>query len=102
MDRRNTTRNIVVLAAVLVFLGWAAGTLVAAETPPARVDANVDVDKCPVAAFERKLLKRKVLTPAKIKSINDIILKQVEEACSFAADSPYPRPEDALQDVYSI
>jgi acetoin:2,6-dichlorophenolindophenol oxidoreductase subunit alpha len=57
--------------------------------------------KCPVAAFENKLLKRKVLAPAKIKSINDRILKMVEEAHAFALSSPFPRPQDALQDVYS-
>jgi TPP-dependent pyruvate/acetoin dehydrogenase alpha subunit len=58
--------------------------------------------KCPVAAFQNKLLKQKVLTPAKVKSINAGILAQVEEAHAFALDSPYPRPEDALQDVYSL
>lgn len=57
--------------------------------------------KCPVAAFEKKLLKRKILTPAKIKSINDRIMQQVEEANDFALESPFPKPEDALQDIYS-
>jgi acetoin:2,6-dichlorophenolindophenol oxidoreductase subunit alpha len=57
--------------------------------------------KCPIAAFENKLLKSKALTPAKIKSINAGIMKKVEEAHAFALDSPFPRPKDALQDVYS-
>ena len=58
--------------------------------------------KCPVAAFEKKLFDRKVLTPAEAESINQKILAQVEEAHAFALDSPYPQPEDALADVYSI
>lgn len=58
--------------------------------------------KCPIAAFERKLLKRNILTPAKIKSINDKIMQKVEEAHDFALNSPYPKPQDALQDVYSM
>ena len=58
--------------------------------------------KCPVAAFESKLLRRRILTPAKVKSINETILMQVEEAHAFALDSPYPQPEDALQDIYSM
>ncbi len=58
--------------------------------------------KCPIAAFEKKLLSRKILTPAKARAINDKIMAQVEEAHDFALESPYPRPEDALQDIYSV
>jgi acetoin:2,6-dichlorophenolindophenol oxidoreductase subunit alpha len=57
--------------------------------------------KCPVASFESRLLKQKVLTQAKIKAIDARILAKVEEAHTFAIDSPYPQPEDALEDVYS-
>jgi acetoin:2,6-dichlorophenolindophenol oxidoreductase subunit alpha len=57
--------------------------------------------KCPVAAFEKKLLQFNLLTLAKIKSINARILEKVEEAHTFALDSPFPAPQDALQDVYS-
>jgi TPP-dependent pyruvate/acetoin dehydrogenase alpha subunit len=58
--------------------------------------------KCPVAAFETRLLKQKILTPSKIRSINQKILEKVEKAHNFAVNSPYPRPQDALQDVYSM
>lgn len=57
--------------------------------------------KCPVAAFESKLLKRNILTPAKIKAIDSRILAKVEAAHTFALNSPYPQPQDALEDVYS-
>jgi acetoin:2,6-dichlorophenolindophenol oxidoreductase subunit alpha len=57
--------------------------------------------KCPVAAYEKKLLQRNVLTPAKAKAIDDTIMEKVEEAHAFALDSPFPKPQDALQDVYS-
>ncbi len=57
--------------------------------------------KCPVSAFEVKLLKQGILTPLKARSINRKILEKVEEAHTFAVNSPYPRPQDALQDVYS-
>lgn len=58
--------------------------------------------KCPITAFEAKLIKRKILTPAKAKSINNKTLQMVEEAHTFALDSPYPQPQDALLDVYSM
>jgi acetoin:2,6-dichlorophenolindophenol oxidoreductase subunit alpha len=58
--------------------------------------------QCPVAAFEKILFERKTLTPAEAESINQKILAQVEEAHAFALDSPFPQPQDALEDVYSI
>jgi acetoin:2,6-dichlorophenolindophenol oxidoreductase subunit alpha len=57
--------------------------------------------KCPVAGFESRLLKQKILTQAKIKAIDAQILAKVEEAHTFAINSPYPQPQDALEDVYS-
>jgi TPP-dependent pyruvate/acetoin dehydrogenase alpha subunit len=57
--------------------------------------------KCPVAGFEKKLLARKVLSPAKVKAINARILAVVEAAHAFALESPFPQPQDALEDVYS-
>ena len=38
--------------------------------------------KCPVAAFETKLLQQGVLTRADIESINERVLAQVDEACT--------------------
>ena len=42
-----------------------------------------------------------MLTHADIERIDGEILGRVEEAYQFALDSPYPEPEDALEDVYS-
>jgi len=67
--------------------------------PPKEIEAWKK--RCPVTTFEAKLLKRNILTPAKIRSINQKILDKVEEAITYAVNSPYPRPQDALQDVYS-
>jgi TPP-dependent pyruvate/acetoin dehydrogenase alpha subunit len=58
--------------------------------------------RCPIAAFETKLLDEDVLTCTDIERINEEILSQVEAAHEFALESPYPEPEDALEDVYSI
>ncbi len=57
---------------------------------------------CPVAAFEKKSFELKVLTPEEAEAINQTILAQVEEAHAFALDSPFPQPEHALEDIYSI
>jgi acetoin:2,6-dichlorophenolindophenol oxidoreductase subunit alpha len=68
--------------------------------PPEEVEAWKK--KCPVAAFEVKLVDRGVLTRSEAQSINQGILAQVEDAHRFALESPFPQPQDALQDVYSI
>lgn len=57
--------------------------------------------KCPIAVFEKKLIARGVLTAAASKRMNKTIVKRIEAAHAFALDSPYPDPEEALQDVYS-
>jgi pyruvate dehydrogenase E1 component alpha subunit len=58
--------------------------------------------KCPIAAFAGKLQDRKILTASELEAIDRKVLGQVEEAHTFALDSPYPQPQDALEDVYSI
>jgi len=58
-------------------------------------------ERCPIKVYEALLVKRGVLTPAKIKSIQEKTLRKVEDAHDFALASPYPAPEDALSDVYS-
>ncbi len=58
--------------------------------------------RCPIAAFEARLLEQDVLTCPDIERINEEILSQVEVAYQFAIESPYPEPQDALEDVYSI
>ncbi|KUK14416.1 MAG: acetoin:2,6-dichlorophenolindophenol oxidoreductase subunit alpha [bacterium] len=57
--------------------------------------------KCPIKRFEEKLLKMGVLDEAKIREIEEMIAKEVEEAVRFAEESPYPEPEEALEDVYA-
>jgi TPP-dependent pyruvate/acetoin dehydrogenase alpha subunit len=57
--------------------------------------------RCPVAAFRTKLLGRDVLTQADLERIETEILGRVEEAYRYGLESPYPDPQDALEDVYS-
>jgi acetoin:2,6-dichlorophenolindophenol oxidoreductase subunit alpha len=57
--------------------------------------------KCPVTNFENKLRQNNVLTADEVKSIKDEILAEVEAAHDFAVNSPWPDPQDALEDVFS-
>jgi TPP-dependent pyruvate/acetoin dehydrogenase alpha subunit len=58
-------------------------------------------EKCPVAAFERILLKRGIATKQMLEDINAQVTHQIQDAVDYAMASPLPAPEDALEDVFS-
>ncbi len=57
--------------------------------------------KCPVAAMERRLLADGTITEQELKDIDTAVLEKIEGAVRFAIESPFPAPEDALEDIYS-
>jgi acetoin:2,6-dichlorophenolindophenol oxidoreductase subunit alpha len=57
--------------------------------------------KCPILAFERRLLKDKVASKQALKDINGKVMQEIQAAVDFSLASPLPAPEDALEDVYS-
>jgi pyruvate dehydrogenase E1 component alpha subunit len=56
--------------------------------------------KDPIKRLKEKLLRDDVLERGEIDGMEKRALTQVEEAVKFAIESPYPAPEEALQDVY--
>lgn len=59
------------------------------------------LEKDPIQRLKTKLLKDNVLTEQKAKEIEDKVAAEVEKAVEFAEESPYPEPEEALEDVYA-
>jgi len=59
-------------------------------------------EKDPLPRFEAKLLEMGVLTPEKIKEIDEAVLKRIDEAVQFAEESPWPAPEELTDDVYTV
>jgi len=57
--------------------------------------------KCPVVCFERKLLKDGVATKRTLGEINAEVMARIQAAVDYALASPLPKPEDALDDVFS-
>jgi TPP-dependent pyruvate/acetoin dehydrogenase alpha subunit len=57
--------------------------------------------KCPVARMERRLLEAGILTKKDIEEMDSQIMAKVEDAIKYAVESPFPEPEDALDDVFS-
>jgi len=71
----------------------------AAYRPKEEVESWLKKD--PVARFQTKLLEMNVLTEAEAQKMVQEAKKVVDEATKFALDSPFPEPEEALEDVYA-
>jgi pyruvate dehydrogenase E1 component alpha subunit len=58
-------------------------------------------ERCPIKRFQSKLMKKNILTPSLVNQINHQIDREIEEAVEFAEQSPYPEPQEALDDLFS-
>ncbi len=57
--------------------------------------------KCPIAGLERILLEHGIVSRQTLEEINVRVMQQIENAVSYALESPFPAPEDALEGVFS-
>ena len=67
--------------------------------PEAARDAGPQKD--PIVSFSARLVEQGEATSDSLKQIDQEVESQVAEAVAFAKDSPLPKPEDALQDVFA-
>lgn len=56
--------------------------------------------RCPIKRFQSKLIDENILTQSLVKQINYQIDSEIEEAVKFAEQSPYPEPQEALDDLF--
>jgi pyruvate dehydrogenase E1 component alpha subunit len=56
----------------------------------------------PVPRLRTKLLEMGLLTEQEAEKIEQEAVSAVEEAVKFAMESPYPEPEEALENVYAL
>jgi pyruvate dehydrogenase E1 component alpha subunit len=54
----------------------------------------------PIERLQGRLLKAKVITKSEIEEIQASINRELDEAVKFAMESPEPRIEDALNNIY--
>lgn len=54
----------------------------------------------PLRRLQEKLLKDGTITPQLIEESEDRIKAEIEEAVAFAKQSPFPKPEEAIEGVY--
>jgi len=55
----------------------------------------------PITRFREKLSENGALTEAEAEKIRQEVVTAVDEVVKFAMESPYPAPEEALEDVYT-
>ncbi len=75
------------------------------EGDPQRYRSNEEIEKAmendPIDQFKNYLSQKGFLSARKEKALVKEIEKEIEEAVSFAEASPFPEPEEALEDLYS-
>jgi len=57
--------------------------------------------KDPLRRFKETLLQNDAFSRAEVQKIEENVAAEIEEAVKFAVESPYPSPEEALEDVYA-
>jgi len=57
--------------------------------------------KDPIPRFEEKLAQMGIMTEEQMKQVREEIAGKIEEAVKFAEESPWPSPEEVLEDVYA-
>jgi pyruvate dehydrogenase E1 component alpha subunit len=58
------------------------------------------LNRCPVKQFKERLLQEKIMTEENGKAIEANVKASIEEAVQFAKESPFPSPEEAVQDLF--
>jgi pyruvate dehydrogenase E1 component alpha subunit len=56
--------------------------------------------KCPIANFKTKLIEKGVLTENEAEDIIQKCIKEIEDAVKFAMESPYPSPDEILENLF--
>lgn len=57
--------------------------------------------KDPIKRLRSKLIQTNISTEAELQEIEKKVSSAIEDAVKFAVESPYPAPEEALEDVYA-
>jgi pyruvate dehydrogenase E1 component alpha subunit len=59
------------------------------------------MQKDAIKNYREKLIEMKVLTEKQAEDIDKEALAEMDEAMKFAQESPFPKPEEALENVYT-
>lgn len=57
--------------------------------------------RCPIKKLKEHMLKNGIITDKQIEAMSKQIQGEIDEAVTFARESPFPPQDDLLQDVYA-
>jgi len=66
----------------------------------AREEVQAQKENCPIKRFREKLLADKTMTKSELELMEAAISGEIAAAVKFAEESPWPEPEEALDDVF--
>jgi pyruvate dehydrogenase E1 component alpha subunit len=74
------------------------------DPQPYRTQAEVEQwkQKCPILRFKKYVKQNKIMRSEDFVKIDRAVEEELQNAIEFARESPFPAPEEALNDVYSI
>jgi acetoin:2,6-dichlorophenolindophenol oxidoreductase subunit alpha len=57
--------------------------------------------RCPIEHLKKKLIREKIARPQEIDEIEEDVKRRVEEAFEYSKASPFPEPEETLEDLFA-
>ena len=57
--------------------------------------------RCPIKLLKTKLVKDKLAKQEELDAIEEGVKRRIEEAFVYAMESPFPDPEDAMDDLFA-
>jgi TPP-dependent pyruvate/acetoin dehydrogenase alpha subunit len=58
-------------------------------------------ERCPIKRFKEYLQKEKILDEEGLQELEKRVREEINQAVTFAEESPYPNPEEIFEDVYA-
>ena len=71
------------------------------QTYKPKEEAEEWLKKDPIPRFRKRLVEMGVLTEKEADDIQQEILEELDKAVKFAEESPYPAPEETLENVFT-
>lgn len=65
-----------------------------------REEVEAQKENCPIKRFKEKVLADKNMTLEELNSMDDAAVAEIEAAVKYAEESPWPEPEEALEDLF--
>ncbi|MBI4640551.1 MAG: thiamine pyrophosphate-dependent dehydrogenase E1 component subunit alpha [Candidatus Tectomicrobia bacterium] len=65
-------------------------------------EVNEWKQRCPIERLKTTMIRQELLTEEEYKAMEEEIQGQIDEAVEFAEQSPFPAPEETLEDVYTV